>query len=336
MIEILIIRPQSIQLGDTICSLPMFKAIKNRYPDSYITFVGCPTNYNVDLKKLNPFLDEVIIYRKDSLKVQFDFFRELRKKRYDIVIVPSTIRISSTSYFIALMAKGKIKAGIKRIDDKKNPLAFVLDVKEEVDWKEKKINQVYRFLECVKRLGCILSLDEIRRMRIILNDEETTFGNNFIAENFPDKSKKIFGFHPGGGEEDNLWSVKNYFDLITKVYEKYNPYIILTSGFLDAEITTKLESLLNESDIKYTTAKSLDAYKLAAVLKHIDLYVSNDTGVMHLAAYAGTKTVSVFRKGKPEEWQTLFNESKYAESKTYKIDDITADEVFGKITEFYP
>ena len=336
MTEILIIRPQSIQLGDTICSLPMFKAIKKRYPDSFITLAGCPTNYNVDLKKLNPYLDDVIIYRKDSLKVQFDFLRELRKKHYDLVVVPSTIRISSTSYIIALLSKGKIKAGIKRFDEEKNPLSFVLDIKAEVDWKKEKTNQVYRFLDCVRGAGCNLSEDEIKSMRIQLSEEETDFGNNFITEYFPDRNKKIFGFHAGGGEKENLWSTGNYFDLISRTYEKYKPYILLTSGILDEEITNELGMMLKNAGINYATAKNLDAYKLASILKHTDLYVSNDTGVMHLAAYAGTKTLTVFRKDKPDEWLPLFNESKYVESRTYKIEDIKTEEVFEKVKEFYP
>ncbi len=336
MTEILIIRPQSIQLGDTICSLPMFKAIKKRYPDSFITFVGCPTNYNVNLKKLNPFLDEVIIFKKDNLKVQYDFYKELRKKKYDVVIVPSTIRISSTSYFIALMAKGKLKVGIKRIDAENNPLGFALDVKEEVTWKKDRTNQVYRFLDTVKGIGCEMTQEEIKEMRISLSDEEIEFGNIYTAENFPDKSKQIFGFHPGGGKKANLWDVNNYFDLIKKVYEKYNPYILITSGFFDDEITDKLEAMLKGSGITFTMNRNLDAYRLASVLKHINLYVSNDTGVMHLAAYAGTSTLSVFRNGDSAEWIPLFNNSKFVDSNSDNIDDIKTEDVFKKIEEFYP
>jgi len=335
MVEILIIRPQSIQLGDTICSLPMFKALKNKYPDSSITFVGCPTNYNVNLKKLNPYIDEVMIYKKDNIKVLFEFYKKLRKKRYDIIVIPSTIRISSTSYIIALFAKGKLKAGIKRIDKEKNHLGFVLDIKEEVDWKTNKTNQVYRFLETVKGLGCNLTIDEIKKMRIVLNEEEVEFGNKYITENFPDKSKQVFGFHPGGGKKANLWDVKNYYELIMNVYEKYNPYILITSGFLDDEITDKLETMLKYSGIKFTANRNLDAYRLASVLRHINLYVSNDTGVMHLAAYSGTNTLSVFRNGESAEWLPLFNNSKYVESKTANINDITTGEVFEKIREFY-
>lgn len=336
MTEILIIRPQSIQLGDTICSLPMFKAIKKRYPDSFITFVGCPTNYNVNLKKLNPFLDEVIIFKKDNLKVQYDFYKELRKKKYDVVIVPSTIRISSTSYFIALMAKGKLKVGIKRIDAENNPLGFALDVKEEVTWKKDRTNQVYRFLDTIKGIGCEMTQEEIKEMRISLSDEEIEFGNIYTAENFPDKSKQIFGFHPGGGKKANLWDVNNYFDLIKKVYEKYNPYILITSGFFDDEITDKLEAMLKGSGITFTMNRNLDAYRLASVLKHINLYVSNDTGVMHLAAYAGTSTLSVFRNGDSAEWIPLFNNSKFVDSNSDNINDIKTEDVFKKIEEFYP
>jgi heptosyltransferase III len=334
MTEILIIRPQSIQLGDTICSLPMFKAIKKYYPDSFITFVGCPTNYDVKLKKLNPYLDEVIIFRKDKMKIFLDFIRNLRKKKYDIVIVPSTIRISSTSYMIAFLAKGNTKIGFKRIDDEKNRLSCMLDVKEEADWKKNKTHQVYRFLDSVKSLGCSLTLEEIKEMRIGLTEEEKQFGLKFVSENFPDADKPIFGFHPGAGEKENIWSVKNYFELIKRVSDKYNPYILITSGYVDGDITDALESLLKESGIQYTCIRNMDAYNLASVLSRLKLYVSADTGVMHLAAFSGADTLTVFRPGKPSEWLPLFNNAKYIESKTGDINDINVDEVFEKLKEF--
>ncbi|MDD5363499.1 MAG: glycosyltransferase family 9 protein [Ignavibacteria bacterium] len=334
MTEILIIRPQSIQLGDTICSLPMFKALKKKYPESFITFVGCPTNYDVKLKKLNPYLDEVMIFRKDKLKTLLDFIKNLRKKKYDIVVVPSTIRISWTSYMIAFLAKGKLKIGFKRIDEEKNKLSFVLDVKEEAVWKKDKTHQVYRFLDSVKSIGCSMALDEIKNMRIGLTEEEKQFGLKYISENFPDAGKPIFGFHPGAGEKENIWNVINYFELIKRICEKYNSYILITSGYVDGEITAALESRLKEAGIKYTCISNMDTYNLASVLSRLKLYVSADTGVMHLAAYSGADTLTVFRSGKPSEWLPLFNNAKYIESKTGNINDITVEEVFEKIKEF--
>lgn len=334
MTEILIIRPQSIQLGDTICSLPMFKALKDKYPDSYITFIGCPTNYNVNLKKLNPYIDEFRVFKKDSIKVVYDFFKNLRRKKYDLVIVPTTIRISSTSYMIAMLAKGKKKIGFARIDEKKNRLKFVLDVKLETDWVRDGINQVFRFLDSVKPLGCSISIDEIKQMRIGLSNEDIAFGNAYAEANFPDKNKLVFGFHPGGGNIAYIWDVNNYFELIKESYKRYNPYILISSGFLDKEITDKLESKLKEENIPYIYNKDMDAYGLAAVLKHVSVYVTNNTGVMHLAAFIGTNTVSVFLKGDTAEWQPLYNNSKIIEAKTNNINSVTVEEVFEKIVEF--
>ncbi len=334
MTEILIIRPQSIQLGDTICSLPMFEALKNKYTDSSITFIGCPTNYNINLKKLNPYINEFTIFRKNNFKVAYDFFKNLRKKNFDIIIVPTTIRISSTSYMIAMLAKGKKKIGFARVDEKKNRLGFVLDVKLETDWVRDETNQVFRFLDSIKHLGCDISIDEIKKMRIGLSDEDIAFGNAYAAANFPDKSRLVFGFHPGGGNAAYIWDVINYFKIIKKSYERYNPYIMITSGFLDKNITDKLESNLKEANIPYIYNKDMDAYGLASVLKHVNVYVTNNTGVMHLAAFTGTNTVSVFRKGDTAEWQPLYNNSKCVESKTDTINSVTVEEVFEKITEF--
>jgi len=154
------------------------------------------------------------------------------------------------------------------------------------------------------------------------------------SENFPDADKPIFGFHPGAGEKENIWSVKNYFELIKRVSDKYNPYILITSGYVDGDITDALESLLKESGIQYTCIRNMDAYNLASVLSRLKLYVSADTGVMHLAAFSGADTLTVFRPGKPSEWLPLFNNAKYIESKTGDINDINVDEVFEKLKEF--
>jgi ADP-heptose:LPS heptosyltransferase len=337
MTEILIVRTQNNHLGDTICSLPMYKALKNKYPDSGITIAIFPTHHTIDLKKLNPYINRVLIFRKDKIGVLINSIKELRKKKYDIVIVASTVRVSFTSYIITLLSKGKIKVGAKRIDNEKNKIHFILDVKEEFDWGKNNTKHVLRFLDIVKGLGCELPYDEIKKMRINLSKEEAEFGSDFISKHFPDRKKLIFGFHPGGGQKGNIWNTENYFELIKLISQKYNSYIFLTSGFADKEITDKLESELTASGIEYITSKDMEPFKLASILKHVNLQISNNTGVMHLAAYTGTNTLSVFRKGMTaNEWSPLFNNCKYTETKSENINDITVTEMFEKVKEFFP
>ena len=75
----------------------------------------------------------------------------------------------------------------------------------------------------------------------------------------------------------------------------------------------------------------MDVYGLASILKHVNVYVTNNTGVMHLAAFTGTNTVSAFLKGEAKEWQPLYNISICVESKTDSINGVTVEEMFDKI-----
>lgn len=335
MTEILVIRPQSNQLGDTICTLPMYKALKTKYPDAKITLVGCPTNYKINFKKLNPWLDEIIIFRKDKLSSLLAFLIALRKKKYDIVMVPSSIRISYTSYLIALLARGKIKAGVGRMDSQKNRLSFFLDVKPEYDWSRDKVHQVNRFLDTAKALGCPLPDEEVASMRIKLNPVEEEYGNNYIAGNFPDRKRKIVVFHPGAGQKRNTWDVNKYFELIKLISEKYNPYIVVSSGFIDRQITDSLESMLGAAGIEYSKMVDVPAFQLAAILKHVTLFVCNNTGVMHLASFNGTNTLAFFFKDDSFEWSPYFMKGEILESPSSDINLITAEQAFEKAKRFF-
>ena len=232
---------------------------------------------------------------------------------------------------IAALARGEKKIGFARVDEKKNRLGFVLDVKIETDWKRDYTNQVFRFLDSVKPLGCDISIDEIKQMRIDLSEEDIAFGRAYAAANFTDKNKLVFGFHAGAGKPSHTWDVNNFFELIKKSYERYNPYILITSGILDKNITDILVSKLNEANIPCIYNKDMDAYGLASILKHVNVYVTNNTGVMHLAAFTGTNTVSAFLKGEAKEWQPLYNISICVESKTESINGVTVEEMFDKI-----
>ena len=41
---------------------------------------------------------------------------------------------------------------------------------------------------------------------------------------------------------------------------------------------------------------------LAALVKHLDLYVSNDCGPMHLGPAVGAPTIGIFGPSEPEIW----------------------------------
>ncbi len=222
-----------------LCSLTMYAALKKKYPDSKITLVAAKTNYEIPFEEINPFLDNVIIFDRQNLKTTFNFLRKLRERKYQLGIVPSTIKISRTSHIINFLSGAKIKVGVRSIDGIVNKSHKLLNIKSDFNWKN--THQLDRNLEVVRQIGCDLTEEEKNSIKFKFSDEEIRDATKFINENFPDKSRKIIGFHPGAGKKNNIWPTNRFVELIKKIYARYNNYVLLTSGKIDKMIIVKLK-----------------------------------------------------------------------------------------------
>jgi ADP-heptose:LPS heptosyltransferase len=324
--NILVVRKHN-QIGDMLCSLSLYKAIKKKYPDSHITLVASRTNYQIPFFDINPFVNRVLIYDKSSYKTILNFYKQLRDRKYDYGFVPSTIKVSRTSHIITFLSGAKIRVGVNSIDGIENKSSFLLNLKDDFNWKDK--HQLIRNLEIARLAGFDLSDDEIINIKIEFSDEEILFAKNFIRENFPCHTKKIIAFHPGAGKIDNTYPVENFLELIKKLYKEYSNYVLITSGWTDEKIINKISSQLDEQSIKYKVLHNLSVKKLGAILSIIDLYITNDTGTMHIAGFSGTKMISLFGPTNPKEWAPQTNNSFFIKSQTGEIKDISVDEIFN-------
>lgn len=310
-----------------LCSLSLYKAIKKKYPDSHITLVAAKTNYQIPFFEINPYINEVLIFDKSSSKAIINFYKQLRKRRYEYGFVPSTIAVSRTSHIINFLSGAKYRVGVNSIDGKKNKSAGLLNIKKDFHWKNN--HQLIRNLEIAQLAGLDLSEDELLNIKFSFNDEEISFAKNFIRENFPDDSKKIIAFHPGAGKNANTYPTEKFIELIKKLYEKYQNYILLTSGWTDDLIINKIKSEFAKENIPLTVAHNFPVKKLGAVLSQIDLYITNDTGTMHIAGFSDAKMISLFGPTNPVEWTPLNKNSHFIKSTTDNIGDITVDEIFN-------
>lgn len=315
------------QVGDMVCSLPLYAALKKKFPEAKITLVAAKTNYPVPLRDIIPFLDKVIVYDKSSLKTILNFYRELRKEKYQIGIVTSTFAYSTTSHIINYLSGAKVRVGVKSIDGKINPAAKYLNVKKDFYWDKEKKHQSERNLDVAGQIGCDLTKEEVKNTGIIISEEDTREANNFINRHFTDRSKKIIAVHPGAGKTHNIWNVNNFFTLLSRLYEKYSNYILITCGPMDKEIVNELTTKLVQNNIGYVI-ENLPQKQLCAVLKRTDLYITNDTGTMHLAASSGTKLIGLFGPTKTYEWAPRGKNQYYIQAGSRNINDISVNEVF--------
>ncbi|TRZ52850.1 lipopolysaccharide heptosyltransferase family protein [bacterium] len=325
--NILIVR-QHNQLGDMLCSVPLFAALRKKFKDASITLVASPMNYKILFNEINPYIDDVIVYDKSTAKHILRFIKKLRSKKYDIGIVPSTFSISRTSHYINFISGAKIRAGVNSIDGKNKKVGYLLNVKKDVNWEEKKMHQTERNLDVGRLIGCDLTAEEKKNISIKLSKEEKEFAEKYAAENFPDKNREIIAFHAGAGKVANRWDKDNFVNLIKKLYEKYDCYIVLTSGPIDNEITDYIKAKLEEKSIFVNIPSGMTTREEGAIIAKTSLYITNDTGMMHVAAYMNSNVIGLFGPTNGYEWAPINDKGSYIQSPTGDINEITVESIF--------
>ncbi|MBI5403880.1 MAG: glycosyltransferase family 9 protein [Ignavibacteriae bacterium] len=329
--NILVVR-QHNQIGDMLCSLPLFAALKKKYPQAKITLVASVTNYSIVFGDVNPFINDVLIFNKSTLLHIFRFFGKLRKTKFDLGIVPSTVSISRTSHFINYFSKAKVRAGVKSMNGKQNKTGFLLNIKSDFYWDKLKMHQTERNLDIVRQIGCDLTQDDKNKLRLGLSQKETEFAEEFFKNNCPDKNRKRIAFQPGAGKIPNRWNINNFAELMERLQKRYNPYIIINSGPIDKDVTDillpELGKLGIEPIIIYYPIR-----ETGAILAKSDILISNDTGTMHVAAMVNIKVIGLFGPTESYEWAPVNEHGACIQSKSKNIDDITVEEVFDKAIE---
>jgi len=297
--RILVIRRHN-HLGDMLCSMPLYAALRKRWPDASLTLLATPTRYAIPLQEINPCLDQVEYYRKGTLQEVIRAHRSLRTRDFDMAIVPSTIAISRTSHITALLTGARMRVGVRSIDGNRNAYHPFLNMKADVFWGGEHVHQEERNRQIARIAGCDISAEEMRAFRIPHHPSADAAAGEALGE-WGD-GRRLIGVHPGAGKEQNVWAGERFAEVLSELYHDGAGEVVITCGALDEEQAGVLAGLLDRKGVPHRILRDLPFGTLAAVFRRLGLYLTNDTGTMHVAAYSGCATVSLFGPTPSWEW----------------------------------
>jgi heptosyltransferase-2 len=313
--KFLIVR-QHNQLGDLLAGVSLFRAVKETYPGSHLTLVVSPFNYPGLIK--NKYIDRLFVFDKKKIynPIYLEGFRRLLKEQYDIVIVPVVVSISFTSNLISRISNSKIRIGAKNESD------FFFDRRVTLDWRMHPDSNVSeRSLDIVRPFGINTTN---YRSEITFDDEDIKEADKFISFLKYKQSDFLIGLHIGAAKIPNRWAVFKYAALIKKLNDTYPAKFYLTGSSADKELIKSVESNVSFKVYSFVNKKIPE---VAALISKSDLFVCNDTGIMHVAGTTETPQVSIFGPTNPFNWAPIGN-NKYFIRKSELIDDVSVDDVF--------
>lgn len=320
--KILVIR-QHNQLGDMLAGISLFRALKEKYPYAHLTLLSSTQNYQGVVK--SRFIDELIIFDKSKLFNPINLFRFLKKIRvpFDIVIVPVTVSISFTSNLVARLSNSKIRIGPRSLDGKPNKSAFCFDRRVDIDWRKYPDSNVSEhILEIVKPFG--IDTNNLSS-EIHFDDSDLTKAKKFIEKIVTESKSITIGLHVGAGKPANRWSLDKFLQLIEKLSHEINCTFYLTGSDADKD---ELEYVKSKTSIKLNMFVNRQIPEVAALVSISNLFITNDTGIMHVAGSTATPQISLFGPTNPFNWAPC-GKNKIFLRQSDLIDDIGVEEVFN-------
>jgi ADP-heptose:LPS heptosyltransferase len=329
--SILVIR-QHNQLGDMLCAVPLLRGLRGRYPSAKISLLASPVNYQIMLH--SRFLDEVILYEKREYlengrlhpKNLLRFIRSLWGA-FDMVVVPGTVSTSFTSDLLAFCTRARVRIGVESLDGRDNPSAFLYNAPVALDWHTSPHrHQTLRNLDILAPIK--VRVDDLSH-EITLTDEEVLKGKR-ETDRMRAGRRYLFGFHPGAGKPQNRWPSEKFVQIIASLGQGYNCTQFITAGPMDADV---LKSILIEVNQKIEVVENKSIREIASIIKQVDLFISNDTGILHVAAGVGVPLIGLFGPTDPLQWAPMGHRIRYIQGEGGIIDAIGVDDVLRIASE---
>ncbi len=334
----IIIRRDNI--GDLVCTTPLLRALRQRYPDALIA--ALVNTYNRDVLDSHPVVDAVYAYEKAKHRVfgrsilagyldRWRLFRELRRRRFDYAILAGP-GFQKHSLRLAKMAGvahviGFTGVGQSRGIDIAVPYGHGQELHE--------VEDIFRLLLPIGIEGPPPALLVSARV-----EEMEKVGRAIAGMK---GAGPVIALHISARKLSQRWSSERFSALGRLLGDRYRCRLLLLWSPGDAsnprhpgdddKAAIVASGLRSVECISYPTQTVV---ALCAALAISDIFIGADGGAMHLAAGLGKSVVAIFGDSSPQRWSPWGVASEILQAPSREVADIYPNDVadaVGRVLE---
>jgi len=268
-------------IGDALMSLPVYAALRRRFPGSRLILI---THARVrDLFLHNPHIDRLVcVDKKLSLPRLAGLIPLMRRERAETVILlrPSlgqavAARLSGAAKVVSHTKRGRSVPGTVSVPF--DPALHRMDV----------------YLSLVRSLDAETDPADYG---FALTPEEERYGSE--RRNELPLDKKIVVLHPRTNWELKSWPPAYFAGLADRLVRERGVTVVFTGTREDQPLVRSVMDAMAEDAVDWSGTMALRQF--AGFLRTVDLFISADTGAMHLASIAGARCLALFGPTDPE------------------------------------
>ncbi len=287
---------RALQLGDLLCAVPVLRALRRAHPHACITLIGLPSSEPL-ARRFGHYIDDWIGFpgatglpeqepRTEQLPA---FFAQARARRFDLAL--------------QLHGSGERTNGIVRLLGAKRSCGFAPadDVHgagdDFVRWPDDG-PEIERLLRIVDHLG----IERCgRELEFPVRDDERRAWRAIAQRHSLDPERLVL-VHPGARFVSRRWPVERFAELADRLALR-GWQIAITGSADEAQLARSLRRAMRTPAADLCGATGLG--ELGAAIESCRLLVCNDTGVSHVAAGVGARSVVVACGSEIRRWRPL-------------------------------
>ena len=329
--RILVIRRDNI--GDLVCTTPLFAALRARYPDAHIA--ALVNSYNAAVLEGNPNVDAVHVYTKlkhrgggqSALAIvlaRLRMMRELRREPFDHVVLAKA-GFDIHGLRTARQLRRRRVVGFARSDGTAPPA--LTDAVPSFNYDE--LHEV----EVLEHLAAVLDIPAARGPLQV-----------YPSPGRMEKWRARLGVlsaehcwvaaHISAREPSRRWPTERWVELIERLQAdgKTRVLLVWAPGAADdpRHPGDDEKAAAIQKAARVTPAATQDLADLIAVLALCQVFIGADGGAMHVAAGLGLPMVALFEnlESKKRRWHPWRVPYELVAPSTQDIADIPVDQVF--------
>ncbi|OGQ34293.1 MAG: hypothetical protein A3A85_03925 [Deltaproteobacteria bacterium RIFCSPLOWO2_01_FULL_42_9] len=278
---------QAAKIGDLICSTPVFRVVKKRYPDAHLTAIVNPAVRG--LLEYNPYINEIIeiergFYKGFAGKIRLA--RMLHKGGYDIAIslnpnVPFTLAMfwGLIPIRISIIPDPCLKPAGTSFAGITYRLASIFSNHLAKHIRGRLVAETY--MEMLKAIGIgdkYISKDVFKSPDA--DDKVEKFLKSAIRN--PQSAIKI-GLAVTSGNRMKEWGAEKMAAIADRLIRELNTCIVFIGSEKDRDISNKILSITGRKDMIIDAIGKFNLSELPALVQRLSLFIGVDTGITYMA-----------------------------------------------------
>ncbi len=262
-------------IGDTLMGTPAIRALRESFPQSQIhILVNSKTRAFL---QGNPYLDRIITYRNNSLFRALLFLKTFRI-RYDQVLVFHANDDIWNILRVIRFGKCYNRQGYRDSRERVIPLDSLPQ------------HTIQKRLALVEKIGGKKSEDY--RYDFFVPEDQIRRAGEKLKEWGVSPNDHLIGIQPGAADDYKRWPLEFFVEVARHLRDTLGAKFYLNASHRETFLVEEFKRHLGGGHVFHLAGREISCS--AAVMKAYSLFISNDTGPMHMAIGLGIPLIALF------------------------------------------